>query len=103
MRVFQLNTYCGVKSTGRIALDIARLVEADGGECRIGYGGPGIAPEAQPYACRVGAPWERKLHGAMRKLLDAEGYGSVLGTTGLIRDMERFDPDIIHLHNLHGC
>ena len=103
MRVFQLNTYCGVKSTGRIALDIARLVEADGGECRIGYGVPGIAPEAQPYACRVGAPWERKLHGAMRKLLDAEGYGSVLGTTGLIRDMERFDPDIIHLHNLHGC
>ena len=103
MRVFQLNTYCGVKSTGRIALDIARLVEADGGECRIGYGVPGIAPEAQPYACRVGAPWERKLHGAMRKLLDAEGYGSVLGTRGLIRDMERFDPDIIHLHNLHGC
>lgn len=103
MRVFQLNTYCGIKSTGRIALDIARLVEADGGECRIGYGVPGIAPEAQPYACRVGAPWERKLHGAMRKLLDAEGYGSVLGTTGLIRDMERFDPDIIHLHNLHGC
>ena len=103
MRVFQLNTYCGVKSTGRIAMDIARLVEADGGECRIGYGVPGIAPEAQPYACRVGAPWERKLHGAMRKLLDAEGYGSVLGTMGLIRDMERFDPDIIHLHNLHGC
>lgn len=103
MRVFQLNTYCGVKSTGRIALDIARLVEADGGECRIGYGVPGIAPEAQPYACRVGAPWERKLHGAMRKLLDAEGYGSVLGTRRLIRDMERFDPDIIHLHNLHGC
>ena len=85
------------------ALLIARLVEADGGECRIGYGVPGIAPEAQPYACRVGAPWERKLHGAMRKLLDAEGYGSVLGTRRLIRDMERFDPDIIHLHNLHGC
>ena len=63
----------------------------------------GIAPEAQPYACCVGAPWERKLHGAMRKLLDAEGYGSVLGTRRLIRDMERFDPDIIHLHNPHGC
>ena len=64
MRVFQLNTYCGVKSTGRIALEIARLVEAGGGKCKIGYGVPGIPPEAQPYACRVGSPWERKLHGA---------------------------------------
>ena len=103
MRVFQLNTYCGVKSTGRIALEIARLVEADGGACRIGYGVPGIPPEAQPYAYRVGFPWERKLHGAARKLLDAEGYGSVLGTMGLIRELERFRPDVIHLHNLHGC
>lgn len=103
MRVFQLNTYCGVKSTGRIALEIARLVEADGGACQIGYGVPGIPPEARPYACRIGWPWERKLHGTMRKLADAEGYGSVLGTMGLVREMERFAPDIVHLHNLHGC
>lgn len=79
MRVFQLNTYCGVKSTGRIALDIARLVEADGGECRIGYGVPGIAPEAQPYACRVGAPWERKLHGRHAK---AAGRGGLRKRAG---------------------
>ncbi|MDY2658118.1 MAG: glycosyltransferase, partial [Candidatus Limiplasma sp.] len=49
------------------------------------------------------SPWERKLHGAMRKLLDAEGYGSGLGTAGLVRELKQFDPDIIHLHNLHGC
>lgn len=103
MRVFQLNTYCGVKSTGRIALEIARLVEADGGACRIGYGVPGIVPEAERFAVRVGTAWERKLHGAARKLLDAEGYGSPLGTAALIREMRQFSPDIIHLHNLHGC
>ena len=32
MRVYQLNTYCGVKSTGRIACEIAKLVKADRGE-----------------------------------------------------------------------
>lgn len=103
MRVFQLNTFCGVKSTGRIAAEIARLVQQDGGECRIGYGVPGISADSEPFAIRVGNPLERKLHGAMRKLLDAEGYGSTQGTRQLIREMRAFSPDLIHLHNLHGC
>ncbi len=87
MRVFQLNTFCGVKSTGRIALEIAKLVEADGGECRIGYGVPELIPEAERFAYRIGSPVERKLHAAMRKLLDAEGYGSYFGTRALIHPL----------------
>lgn len=103
MRVFQLNTFCGVKSTGRIAAEIAKLVKQDGGECRIGYGVPGISADSESFAYRIGMPVERKLHGAMRKLLDAEGCGSVLGTRQLIQEMRAFAPDLIHLHNLHGC
>lgn len=103
MRIFQLNTFCGVKSTGRIALEIAKLVKADGGECLIGYGVPELSPDAQPFACRVGEPIERKLHAAMRKCLDAEGYGSWLATQKLIRQMKAFKPDLVHIHNLHGC
>lgn len=103
MRVFQLNTFCGVKSTGRIACEIAKLVQDDGGECRIGYGVPGISADAEPFAYQIGHPLERKVHGAMRKLLDAEGYGSYFATRRLIREMRAFHPDIVHLHNLHGC
>ena len=55
MRVFQLNTFCGEKSTGRIALEIARLVEQNGGQCRIGYGAGQPPKEAQPYAFRIGS------------------------------------------------
>ncbi len=103
MRVFQLNTFCGVKSTGRIAAEIAKLVQADGGECRIGYGVQGISPDSEPFAYRIGTPMERKVHGAIRKLTDAEGYGSHWGTRRLIQEMDCFAPDVIHLHNLHGC
>lgn len=103
MRVFQLNTFCGVKSTGRIALEIAKLVKNDGGECLIGYGVPELSPDAKDYAFRIGLPFERKVHAAMRKLLDAEGYGSLLGTLSLIRKLKQFQPDLIHIHNLHGC
>lgn len=103
MRVYQLNTYCGVKSTGRIACEIAKLVKADRGECRIGYGVPGISPDSEPFAYKIGSKLERKLHGALRKLFDAEGYGSWFATQSLIRDLKRFQPDLIQLHNLHGC
>ena len=103
MRIFQLNTYCGVKSTGRIAAEIAKLVAADGGEARIGYGVPGISEDSRPFAVRVGSPIERKLHAVMRKLIDAEGYGSWFATKALIREMKNFQPDLVHFHNLHGC
>ena len=76
MKIFQLNTFCGVKSTGRIALEIAKLVEEDGGECKIGYGVPEISDDAAPYAFQIGGKLERKLHGAIRKFFDAEGFGS---------------------------
>ncbi|MDD6039888.1 MAG: glycosyltransferase [Clostridia bacterium] len=103
MRIFQLNTFCGVKSTGRIAGEIAKLVQADGGECRIGYGVPGISDDSQRFALRIGTPAGRKVHAALRKLFDAEGYGSLMATVRLISEMERFQPDLIQLHNVHGC
>lgn len=103
MRVFQLNTFCGIKSTGRITTSIAQLLERQGDACRIGFGAQDAPPEARRFAYRVGTPLERKVHGAIRKFLDMEGYGSLLGTWRLLREMDRFRPDVIHLHNLHGC
>lgn len=103
MKVFQLNTFCGVKSTGRIANEIAKLVENDGGKCLIGYGVPGISEDYERFAYRIGSKLERKIHAVIRKLFDAEGYGSLIATRRLIHKMKEFQPDLIHLHNLHGC
>lgn len=103
MRIFQLNTFCGVKSTGRIALEIAKLVKLDGGECRIGYGVPSISTDSEPFAYQIGSPMERKLHGAIRKLMDGEGLGSKRATQRLLSELDHFDPQLVHFHNLHGC
>lgn len=103
MRVFQLNTFCGIKSTGRITTDIALLLEKRGDACRIGYGAEQAPHEVERFAYKIGGRGERKLHGAIRKLLDGEGYGSQLGTLALIRELKRFQPDVVHLHNVHGC
>lgn len=103
MRVYQLNTFCGIKSTGRIMWDISKLVLEDGGAVRLGFGSEEPSAESAPYAYRTGGKLDRKLHGAIRKLLDGEGYGSLLETQALIRDIQTFQPDLIHLHNIHGA
>ena len=103
MKIFELNTFCGAGSTGRIALDIAQYASAQGAEAMIGFGAGNIPPEAETYALRIGSPVSRKWHGALRKLLDAEGYGSALATRRLIDFLTVYRPDVIHLHNLHGC
>jgi hypothetical protein len=53
MRIFQLNMVCGIKSTGRIASEIGKLVEADGGECLIGCGANYVPPESEHFAVKT--------------------------------------------------
>lgn len=103
MRIVELNTYCGSGSTGRIATDIADYAAKQGAETIIGYGTGSVPPEAEVYALRIGRPLARKWHGFIRMFLDGEGYGSVLATRKLISFLKQYQPDVIHLHNIHGC
>lgn len=103
MRIVQLNTYCGTGSTGRIAVSIAEYAGRKGAETIIGFGAGDVPDQAETYALRIGGKLGRKWHGVLRKLLDAEGYGSVLATRKLIAFLKAYQPDVIHLHNIHGC
>ncbi len=103
MRILELNTYAGSGSTGRIALEIAQFAASQGSETIIGFGAGTVPPEAEVYALRIGGKISRKWHGMLRKMLDAEGYGSLGATRKLIRFMAAWKPDVVHLHNIHGC
>ena len=103
MKIVELNTYCGVGSTGRIAVEIADYAARQGAETVVGFGVGNVPPGAETYALRIGGLMERKWHGLIRKLLDAEGYGSVHATRDLIRFLKAYRPDVLHLHNVHGC
>lgn len=103
MKIVELNTFCGTGSTGRIALQIADTAAGHGAQTVIGFGAGDVPPQAETYALHIGGKAERKWHGAIRKLLDAEGYGSILATRRLIAFLTEFQPDVIHLHNIHGC
>jgi len=102
MRIFQLNTVCGIKSTGRIAVEIGKLVEADGGQCLIGCGANYVPPEAEHMAVKTLSVTKRRLYSLLIRLFDAETCFNLIGTIRLTKEMDRFAPDVVHLHNIHG-
>jgi len=100
MRVYQVNVVCGNGSTGKIAVDISREIVANNGECRIAYG-RGEAPE-NVDALRISTKKEVYWHVLMTRLTGRHGLYSKRATKRLIDDIKSYNPDIIHLHNIHG-
>lgn len=102
MRMLEINTVCGSGSTGRICTDIAGLLERRGDECKVGYARGHVPETAQRYAHRIGTPWDYRLHGVETRLFDTHGFSSRRATAEFLRWAENWNPDVIHLHNLHG-
>lgn len=100
MRVFEINTVCGTGSTGRIAVDLAHMLKEHGDECCIAYS-RGDAPE-DVDTFRFGNKAEIYWHGIMTRLSDRHGMYSKGATRELIRRIQEYQPDVIHLHNIHG-
>ena len=99
MKLIQINTVCNA-STGKIMGDIQR--EA----IRQGYDTLSLVGRRKPF---VDLPCKRYgnfvsfwLHVALNTAFDRQGFGSVLSTQRLIKRIRAEEPDVIHLHNLHG-
>lgn len=102
MRVLMINVVCGVRSTGRICADLAQELEANGHEVKIAYGREDVPKQIEKYAFKIGKRKDVYMHGLGARLLDKSGFGSRKVTKEFIRWIKSFDPDVIHLHNLHG-
>lgn len=103
MKVLIINEVCGTGSTGRICVDLADNLDKLGHEVKIAYGRDGQVPEQyKKYAVRIGTDIDVKFHAIKTRLFDATGFGSRNATKKFIKWIMRYNPDIIHLHNLHG-
>ncbi|ETP67653.1 hypothetical protein G159_16265 [Planococcus glaciei CHR43] len=100
MKVLQINSVCGVGSTGRIATDIHSLLEEQGHESWIAYG-RGEAKNCK-NTIKIGSDFSNYKHVAKTRLLDKHGLGSKKATEIFIEKVKKLNPDIIHLHNIHG-
>ncbi len=102
MRILMINVLCGLRSTGRICTDLAAALETQGHEVKIAYGRNEVPEQFQKYAVRIGTAFDVILHGLKARLLDGCGFGSKKATEKFIEWVKEYNPDVIHLHNLHG-
>ncbi|MBR6328759.1 MAG: glycosyltransferase [Lachnospiraceae bacterium] len=100
IRVFFINVTCGYGSTGRIVTGLYEMLEDQDITCMAAYG-RGVAPEGYD-TYRIGTEMDVNIHGVLSRITDRQGFYSTRATHELVSVIKRFDPDVIHLHNIHG-
>ncbi|MBQ0083332.1 MAG: glycosyltransferase [Clostridiales bacterium] len=101
MKVLLINAVCGILSTGRICIDIAQQFEKEGNEVKIAYGRASVPDKYKKYAVRIGNKIDVCWHAFMSKVFDQRGYWSRIATKRFLRWADKYNPDILWLHNIH--
>ena len=100
MKILQINTTINSGSTGRIAENIGTVLIEAGHESYIAYG-RGEQPSASKKI-KIGNEIDIYAHGVKTLLTDRHGFGSHKATLDFIQEIEKVQPDVIALHNIHG-
>lgn len=102
MRIVEINS-CNYGSTGNIMLHIAELAREHGHEvitsCPMSRSNSAKSVAHQWF---IGNRISRNLHLMLGKATGLTGIFSFLSTVSFLGKIERFQPSVIHLHNLHN-
>ena len=90
-------------STGRIMRELGELALAAGWDSYIAYSGArdGV-PTHSSKLLPTGNRLDLLFHFLATRLFDAHGLVSRRATKKLIQKIREVDPDIVHIHNVHG-
>ena len=99
-KLLQINITANWGSHGKIAEGIGNVVMSHGWESHVAYGRWANPSSSQLY--HIGSMMDERIHGVGSRLFDNHGLMSKSATIQLLRYVEQLNPDIIHLHNIHG-
>lgn len=102
MKVLQINSVCGIRSTGKICTDLEEVLRSKGHESRILYGRENCPERYASISQRITSPNEVRIHAIQSRIFDNSGFCSKKSTQRVIHEIENYNPDIVHLHNIHG-
>lgn len=105
MRVLIINSVINIGSTGRICLGIAKSFLDAGNEVAFAYGRGKVDKDALPSGLqtfRITNPLGLYLSALSTRLTDHHGFSNAIATKKFLRWVDKFNPDLIWMHNLHG-
>lgn len=100
MKVLQINSHYNQGGAARIAAYIHRQLLADGVESYVAYGRGMVSEEKNVY--RFNRTWEVYWSALMSRITGINGWFNRGATRRLIAFMEKIQPDVVHMHALHG-
>ena len=100
MKIVQINTVCGTGSTGKITVALYELSKHYNYEPLIAYG-RGDSPE-HINGFKIGNKIDFYEHVLTNFFQGKSGFGSKRVTEKFLQWLDTVQPDILHLHNLHG-
>ena len=99
MKVVQINSTCGVGSTGKICLAVSKLLCRESIENYIFYT---LDKSSYERARRYSSRLYTKSQALRSRVLGNNGFNSRSASRRLVRELEKIGPDIVHLHNIHS-
>lgn len=100
MKILQINTIYKNKSTGRTCWEVEKALEKNGNES-LTISQLGETSDTN-HCYQVNSKNGYMFHKLMARAFGLDGYYSYFATKRAIKKIEEFEPDIVHLRNLHG-
>ena len=100
MNILQINSVCGIGSTGRIATDLHAILLSQEHQSTVAFGR--YMAKNCNHTIRIGSRLDNYVHVIQTRLFDKHGLASAGATKNFIAKIKELNPDVIHLHNLHG-
>ena len=101
MKVALINAFWGFGSTGRNTINKSNLLKELGYDVRVYYG-MNKQNDTPPGVVYCGNRVISFIHHVIAYFFGLAGYGSIFPTMKLIRNLKKYNPDIVWLYNIHG-
>lgn len=88
-------------STATISCNIAKIAREAGNEAQVAFGYSYHPIQGFDFI-KIGGYLDKGLHLMLSRITGLHGVFSHFATWRFIRQMKKYNPDIIHIHNLHG-
>lgn len=98
-KIVQINTTCGTGSTGKIAVSISELFTQKGLENRILFS---CGTNGYELGIPCGSRRYTKMQAVKSRVLGNYGFNSKVETKKMIAEIDKFSPNVVLLHNIHG-